>query len=71
MEHKELKRLTVVLATILTLITITSCSLLRDYTNYKKAIHAVDAYIEATMDTGEMDEFLESPEGQTYIKYTK
>lgn len=36
-----------------------------------KATEAVDSYIEKTADTGEMDDFLESKEGRTYVKYSK
>ena len=36
-----------------------------------KATEAVDSYIEKTADTGEMDDFLESKEGKTYVKYSK
>lgn len=37
----------------------------------KIAINAVDNYINKTADTGEMDDFLESKEGRTYVKYSK
>ena len=36
-----------------------------------QAINAVDNYIEETADTGQMDEFLMSPQGRTYIEHTK
>lgn len=36
-----------------------------------KATEAVDSYIEKTADTGEMDDFLESKEGRTYVKYSE
>ena len=39
--------------------------------NLLKATEAVDSYIEKTADTGEMDDFLESKEGRTYVKYSK
>ena len=39
--------------------------------NLQKATEAVDSYIEKTADTGEMDDFLESKEGRTYVKYSK
>ena len=39
--------------------------------NLLKATEAVDSYIEKTADTGEMDDFLESKEGITYVKYSK
>ena len=39
--------------------------------NLLKATAAVDSYIEKTADTGEMDDFLESKEGRTYVKYSK
>ena len=39
--------------------------------NLLKATEAVDSYIEKTADTGEMDDFLESKEGRTYMKYSK
>lgn len=71
MTNIELRRIIAALAAILTLSVITSCSILKDYASHKKAINAVDEYIEKTMDTGEMDDFLESPEGQMYVKYSK
>lgn len=37
-----------------------------------KACNAVDVYCQKTADTGQMDEFLESPEGKTfYSEYSK
>ena len=36
-----------------------------------QAINAVDNYIEETADAGQMDEFLMSPQGRTYIEHTK
>ena len=39
--------------------------------NLLKATETVDSYIEKTADTGEMDDFLESKEGRTYVKYSK
>ena len=39
--------------------------------NLLKATEAVDSYIEKTADTGEMDDFLESKEGRTYVKYSE
>ena len=39
--------------------------------NLLKATEAVDSYIEKTADTGEMDDFLESKECRTYVKYSK
>lgn len=36
-----------------------------------KAVEAVNSYINKTADTGEMDAFLQSPEGQLYVKYSK
>ena len=39
--------------------------------NLLKATEAVDSYIEKTADTGEMDDFLASKEGRTYVKYSK
>lgn len=36
-----------------------------------KATEAVDSYIEKTVDTGDMDNFLESKEGRTYVKYSE
>ena len=39
--------------------------------NLLKATEAVDSYIEKTADTGEMDDFLESKEGRTYMKYSE
>lgn len=39
--------------------------------NLLKATEAVDSCIEKTADTGEMDDFLESKEGRTYVKYSK
>ena len=39
--------------------------------NLLKATEAVDSYIEKTADTGEMDDFLGSKEGRTYVKYSK
>lgn len=39
--------------------------------NLLKATEAIDSYIEKTADTGEMDDFLESKEGRTYVKYSK
>lgn len=71
MTNKELKRVIAVLTAILTLSMITSCNVINEYAAHKKAINAVDSYIEKTMDTGEMDEFLQSPEGQLYVKYSK
>lgn len=71
MTNIELRRIIAALVAILTLSVITSYSILKDYASHKKAINAVDEYIEKTMDTGEMDEFLESPEGQLYVKYSK
>lgn len=71
MSNKELRLIVAALAAILTISIITSCNALKDYANYKRACNAVDSYIEKTMDTGEMDEFLESPEGQAYVKYSK
>lgn len=37
----------------------------------KAAIQAVDDYIEETMDTGEMDEFLSSIHGKDFTYYSK
>lgn len=71
MTDKDLRRVIAALVAILTLSIITSCSILKDYAYHKKAINAVDEYIEKTMDTGEMDDFFESPEGQMYVKYSK
>lgn len=34
-----------------------------------KAVNAVDSYIEKTADTGEMDEFISSTDGEAFIKY--
>lgn len=39
--------------------------------NLLKATEAVNSYIEKTADTGEMDDFLESKEGRTYVKYSE
>lgn len=39
--------------------------------NLLKATEAVDSYIDKTADTGEMDDFLESKEGRTYVKYSE
>lgn len=38
--------------------------------NLLKATEAVNSYIEKTADTGEMDEFLQSPEGKMYVEHT-
>lgn len=37
----------------------------------KSAINAVDNYINKTADTGEMDNFIQSPEGKDYVKYSE
>lgn len=37
--------------------------------NYKLACDEVISYIEETMDSGQMDEFLESPQGKKFIKH--
>lgn len=71
MTNKELTRVIAVLTAILTLSMITSCNILKDYASTHKALNAVDEYIEKTSDTGEMDAFLQSPEGQLYVKYSK
>lgn len=36
----------------------------------KEAIEAVDSYVEKTADTGEMDEFIQSEEGQRFYTLT-
>lgn len=71
MSNIELRRIIAALVVVLTLSVITSCNILKDYANHKKALNAIDSYIEQTADTGEMDEFLESPQGQAYVKYSK
>lgn len=45
---------------------ISSCKVQEN--RYKLACDAVSSYIEETMDTGQMDEFLESPQGKEFVK---
>lgn len=54
-----------ILISICSILLLTSCAHTCDY---KKACEYVNAYIEETMDTGQMDEFLESPYGKEYVK---
>ena len=37
----------------------------------QEAVEAVDSYVEKTADTGEMDEFVQSEEGQTFYSCIK
>lgn len=55
----------IVLAALAALCVFTSCTSLR----YKKACEMVSSYAEETMDTGQMDDFLESPQGKAFCKY--
>lgn len=55
---------------MLTISMMTSFKLLKEWETSSKAVHAVDSYINKTMDTGQMDDFLESPEGKTFVEYT-
>lgn len=85
MTNITLRRVCVVLAVLLAASMLFNCTLSKENIsltqdrnkwedagrNLLKATAAVDSFIEKTMDTGEMDEFLESTEGQTYVKYTK
>lgn len=49
---------------------IVSCKSTSVNRNNAAAIEAVNAYIEQTMDTGQMDEFLESPYGKRFLILT-
>lgn len=71
MTNKQLTMVIVALTIILAFSLITSYNILKDYEKSIKAIRAVDDYINLTEDTGQMDDFLESPEGRTYVKYTR
>lgn len=71
MTNKQLTLVCAVLTALLTVTVIMSFNILKDYENSVKAIQAVDDYINLTEDTGQMDDFLESPEGRTYVKYTR
>lgn len=74
MTNKDLRQVIAALVVLLTISVLFSChtsNVAIKNMKAQKAIEAVDAYIEKTADTGEMDEFLESPEGREYIKYSK
>lgn len=53
---------------VLTAAAIVSCKSTSVNKDNAAAIGAVNAYIEQTMDTGQMDEFLQSPYGKLYVK---
>ena len=43
----------------------------QQYIHAYNAMKTVAEYCDSTADTGEMDDFLESKEGRTYVKYSK
>lgn len=69
MTNRQLRRLVAALGALLTVSIITSYNILIGYENMAKAVNAVDSYIEKTADTGEMDEFISSTDGEAFIKY--
>lgn len=69
MTNRQLRGLVAALGALLTVSIITSYNILVGYENMAKAVNAVDSYIEKTADTGEMDEFISSMDGETFVKY--
>ena len=66
------KNILIIILTILVVLLMSAITaLLVKCGSQSQAINAVDNYIEETADTGQMDEFLMSPQGRTYIEHTK
>jgi flagellar basal body-associated protein FliL len=68
---KQKNILIIILTILVVLLTLAITALLVKCDSQSQAINAVDNYIEETADTGQMDEFLMSPQGRTYIEHTK
>lgn len=69
MEQKNI--IIAILTIIVVILAVTTTFLLVRCDTQAQAINAVDNYIESTADTGEMDEFIQSHQGQIYIEHTK
>lgn len=68
---KQKNILIIILIILVVLLMSATTALLVKCGSQSRAINAVDNYIEETADTGQMDEFLMSPQGRTYIEHTK
>lgn len=68
---KQKNILIIILTILVVLLMSVTTALLVKCGSQSQAINAVDNYIEETADTGQMDEFLMSPQGRTYIEHTK
>ena len=68
---KQKNILIIILTILVVLLMSVTTALLVKCGSQSQTINAVDNYIEETADTGQMDEFLMSPQGRTYIEHTK
>lgn len=69
MTNKELKFMILALVAVVTVLAISLLNTLDNQIAQEKAINAVVSYINETADTGQMDEFIESPDGVAFAKY--
>lgn len=69
MTNKQLTTMVIVLITMVLFMAIAMANVFNENIAQAKVLDAVDSYINTTADTGEMDEFLESPAGVEFRQY--